>query len=662
VYFNDSVTDDDATNIKSVLMNGTVEGKIAVSCNVGAIRISNATICSYGGTSLQLTNGQALSFAKGLANDGNIIENSSLYSGNFTGPRFNSSNADFSAVEFTIKNSDLATAHDSEALLSNTGVAKSGTFKLGKGVNFYTKGASFVKATDPAPTVIGETAVKAEGTHSITIAGNEVTGANKWSTPAYVEADVTVEASQGGTVTLPAAKLECGTEVTVTATPDTGFVFSHLLVNGEKVEGLTFTVPEETAVTVEYVFLKEGTVATVVTGDTTVYAMDLAELLGAIDATGNSVVTLYQDITNDALIAVPYTCTLDLNGHKISTTASNAWDVKVAGTENKVITIKNGTIDGAMAAVCWRNGALVVDNCTLIGRGSAAIQILNHKNADANAAAYNEQNIIKNSTVWSPGWVTLSFNNTGGDFTAVSLKIENSDLIAKDENPILSNQGKQTKPGTYVLGNNVKMYTKGAAAVKTSDPKPTVVGTVRQMEGTYSITVGGTTLEGLNCFTAGGSNFTKEAATNGTYVLSPANPVPGETVTIIATGDEGFVYDYAEVNGVPIPGSTFTMAAGDVIEVFFKAGQAPAPADVKRPANHMITVDTVTGGTVKASAEKATINTVIKLEVVAEAGYVLESITVKKLYNGTTAELSSSNTFFMPYSNVVITPVFKQAG
>ena len=60
------------------------------------------------------------------------------------------------------------------------------------------------------------------------------------------------------------------------------------------------------------------------------------------------------------------------------------------------------------------------------------------------------------------------------------------------------------------------------------------------------------------------------------------------------------------------------------------------------------------------SAEKATINTVIKMEVAPAEGYVLESITVKKVYNGKNATVTD-NSFYMPYSNVVITPVFKKA-
>jgi len=152
---------------------------------------------------------------------------------------------------------------------------------------------------------------------------------------------------------------------------------------------------------------------------------------------------------------------------------------------------------------------------------------------------------------------------------------------------------------------------------------------------------------------------------NGTIALPTDKAYPGDEVTVTATPDEGYEFSHLLVNGEEVDGSTFTVPETETVTVqgVFKVYVPSAPSsEVRRPTNHNITIETAVGGTVKVSNEKATINTVIKLEVVAEAGYVLESITVKKLYNGTTAELSSSNTFFMPYSNVVITPVFKQAG
>ncbi len=242
-------------------------------------------------------------------------------------------------------------------------------------------------------------------------------------------------------------------------------------------------------------------IAKVETNGKTVEVETLADLAASIDASGKSVVTLLKDITTEELADLPYTCTFDLNGHKLTNTKTNALNIKAAGSENKVTTVKNGTIDGAMSAFCWRNGALVVDNCTLIGRGSAAIQILNHKKADSNAADYKDISIVKNSILASTIWVTVSFNSTGNDFSDVVLTFENTDLYATKNNPPLSNQGKETKPGTYNLGKGVNFYTLGTAYAKTSAPAPTLTGEpVTQAAGTFSIEFAGEKYDGLNKF------------------------------------------------------------------------------------------------------------------------------------------------------------------
>ena len=145
--------------------------------------------------------------------------------------------------------------------------------------------------------------------------------------------------------------------------------------------------------------------------------------------------------------------------------------------------------------------------------------------------------------------------------------------------------------------------------------------------------------------------------------LSPAAAYSGETVTVTATPAEGYELDYIEVNGEAIEGTSFVMPkTGASVKAFFKAKAVEEPeATVVRPTNHGIKIEAAEGGTVTASVEKATINTIVKLNVQAAEGYVLESISVKKLYNGTYAKVAEDNSFYMPYSNVVITPVFKKA-
>lgn len=289
-------------------------------------------------------------------------------------------------------------------------------------------------------------------------------------------------------------------------------------------------------------------IAKVETKGKTVEVATVEDMLAAIDASGTSVVTLLKDVSNDDVINVPFTCTLDLNGHKLSTTKSNAWNVLAAGSEKTEIVVKNGTIEGAMSAICWRVGSLEVDNCTLIGNGSAAVQILCF--ADATAAAAKEKNIIKNSTLASTIWVTLSFNSTGKDFSAITLTLENCDVYATKTNVPLSNQAKETKPGTYNLGKGVNFYTLGKGYVKTSDPAPTVTGeAVTQAEGVFAIEINGVKYEGLNKFStpempAPVAPVVPETPTTPAAPATPSVPstttpdvsVPATGVSVVALG------------------------------------------------------------------------------------------------------------------------------
>lgn len=63
-----------------------------------------------------------------------------------------------------------------------------------------------------------------------------------------------VQPEKGGTISVDKTEAKVGETVTATVTPSEDYVFSHLLVNGETVEGLTFTVPDAESVTVSAMF------------------------------------------------------------------------------------------------------------------------------------------------------------------------------------------------------------------------------------------------------------------------------------------------------------------------------------------------------------------------------------------------------------------------
>jgi len=183
LYFNVSATDEAATNLKSVLKNGTIMGKIALSCNVGGLTVDNATIVSHNGTAIQLTSGKNddRSLPAGKWNDHNLVKNSTLVSANYTAMIYNSKDQNFSAVSFKVENTTMVTKSQ---CFSNAAVAASGTFELGKGVNMYTLAKSYTKTSDPMPTITGEAVTQTEGTVDKEVNGVSLAGLNQFSTPA----------------------------------------------------------------------------------------------------------------------------------------------------------------------------------------------------------------------------------------------------------------------------------------------------------------------------------------------------------------------------------------------------------------------------------------------------------------------------------------------
>ena len=151
-------------------------------------------------------------------------------------------------------------------------------------------------------------------------------------------------------------------------------------------------------------------VATIVTGSKVVEAADLSEVLAAIDPSGNSIVTLKADLSNGAQIVFPYSCTIDLNGHKISTTA------------------------------------VIVQ-----GRGSVAVAIYETD------TQYNDANFITGCTIISTIWGAFGFNHQTEIQTGVKCYIENSKLISSKEAGSELFSAKMGD-GTVILGKGVEMY------------------------------------------------------------------------------------------------------------------------------------------------------------------------------------------------------------
>lgn len=220
--------------------------------------------------------------------------------------------------------------------------------------------------------------------------------------------------------------------------------------------GETPETPDVTESQVPETTIDPTAIASVVTGDKTVWAHDVAELLDAIDASGNSVVTLYQDVTNNKALEVPYTCTIDFNGFTVTTNPQQGLGIQIreAGSENATTTLKNGKLVSYSDSVRAKEGALVISNMqisTVYGNSVALY--------DTNAV-YKDINRIENSTIVSAEGGCLSYSETDADFSGTGITLSGVDMISNkaDGAQVLTKMGSDTVSGQIVFEDKVNLY------------------------------------------------------------------------------------------------------------------------------------------------------------------------------------------------------------
>lgn len=135
-------------------------------------------------------------------------------------------------------------------------------------------------------------------------------------------------------------------------------------------------------------------------------------------------------------------------------------------------------------------------------------------------------------------------------------------------------------------------------------------------------------------------------------VQVPTSASPGDTVTITATPDTGYMVDTITVNSgqgkVDVTGNTFVMPASDVVvNVTFKV----KPAD-----KYNVKVEQTTNGSVTAEPTSQEAGKTVNLTVTPNKGYKLGTLTVKDS-TGQTVQVNN-NSFTMPKSEVTVTATF----
>ena len=232
-------------------------------------------------------------------------------------------------------------------------------------------------------------------------------------------------------------------------------------------------------------------IAVATTGNATVAILDAAEFDSAVDSSGNTIITLLQDISYSSTIYLPYSCTIDFNGHTIATNPNhgNGIEIKDAGVENSVTTLKNGTMNQYGTGVLVNAGGIVVEDMTICSVGGTVIALLD------TSAAYKEINLVKGTTLVSAG-SCIAFYKNDADFSATGITIEDSTLVShKSEGNDIFFTMPGTTAGTITLGHNVEMYSYNPTL---SQSQIVYLGNPAPASKTpQSVTIEDTTYEGL---------------------------------------------------------------------------------------------------------------------------------------------------------------------
>lgn len=245
-------------------------------------------------------------------------------------------------------------------------------------------------------------------------------------------------------------------------------------------------------------------IAAVTNAGETSYVTSVSDLSAAVSATGNTLIKLLTDIDHNTLIKLPYSCTLDLNGHTIRTnpTTNSGIEIAAAGSVNQTTTIKNGKLVSYFIAVKVTKGAIVLDNMTVEALYGPCVGLYDN-------AAYASGNAITNSALISPDscveWMTADT-----DYSATSMTISNTDLIAnanKTSNVIFARNGANCKYSNVYFGDNVNMYSYAADPALGALENTFFNGEVVAKESNNaSVTVGDVTYSGMNLWTTEPTN------------------------------------------------------------------------------------------------------------------------------------------------------------
>ena len=462
--------------------------------------------------------------------------------------------------------------------------------------------------------------------------------------PAPTEYTVSVTSGGSGTASASHAKAVAGTEITLTATPDTGYRFKEweVISGGVVITNNKFTMPDGN-VEVKAIFEED------------MPPMPTDPAKPGISVTGTYT---YNGSEHTAAVTGYDSATMDISGN----TGTDAGDYTVS------VTSRTGR---------WADGS--TEAVTAVWSISKATQ--EAPNGLAGVAPTTEGG--------SDGKITgvtdkMEYRMAGdGSYTACGgTEIENLSAgnyfvrYAEDNNHFASPDGEVTvgdgtpladcaitfnagggsgsmESKTVKEGTNYILPACGFAAPTDQEFKAWEIGGTEYKVGDSYTVNGDTEIKALwkdSVIPPTTYTITISNDGNGSGTASPSAAVVGTEITLTATPNTGYRFKEWEIisGGVVITNNKFTMPDGNVeVKAIFEKDAPPAPTE------YTVTVTSGGNGTASASHAKAVVGTEITLTATPNTGYRFKEWEV--ISGGV---VITNNKFTMPDGNVEVRAIF----
>ena len=464
--------------------------------------------------------------------------------------------------------------------------------------------------------------------------------------PAPTEFIVTVTSGGNGTASASPAKAAAGTEITLTATPNTGYHFKEwqVISGNVTIKDDKFLMPDSN-VEVKAIFEEDAPPVPTDPAKPNISVTGTYTYNGSVHtATVSGYDPATMDISgNTATDAGDYTVRVTSKTGKWADGSTDAvtaaWSIGKATQEapNGLIGVaptteggSDGKITGVDATMEYRaESETIYTACTgiEIENLSAGNYFVRYAEDNNHFASTDAEVTVGEGTPLADCTITFNGNGGSGSMDSVTVKVETNYIL-----PVCG--------FTAPTDQEFKAWEIGGAEYKVGDSytvdRDTEIKALWENSvitpTTYTVTVGN---DG-----------------NGTGTATPSTAATGTEITLTATPKEGYHFKEWQVisGGVTIKDNKFLMPSANVeVRAIFEKDAPPVPTEFT------ITVKTDGNGTASASHAKAVVGTEIRLTATPKEGYhfkewqvISGNVTIK------------DNKFTMPDGNVEVKAIFEK--